>query len=64
MAKECGLPYLSLHELRHTYGTVLRENGVDLYTISKVLGHADVGLTAKIYVHNDLNVLRNALKMG
>ena len=63
MANECELPYLSLHELRHTYGTVLRENGVDLYTISKVLGHADVGLTAKIYVHNDIDVLRNALKM-
>lgn len=63
MSNECNLPYLTLHELRHTYGTVLRENNVDLYTISKVLGHADVGVTSKIYVHNDIEVLRKALNL-
>lgn len=58
MCAETGLPYLSPHELRHTYGSVLRERGVDIYTISKVMGHSDISVTAKIYVHNDLAVLR------
>ncbi len=62
MAEDCNLPFLTLHELRHTYGTVLREKGVDIYSISKLLGHASIEVTAKIYVHNDLEVLRSAIE--
>lgn len=60
-AEETALPILTPHELRHTYGTVLRERGVDLYTIQKVMGHADISITAKIYVHNDIEVLKKNL---
>lgn len=49
---------LTPHELRHTFGTLMRETGADIYTIQKVMGHADISITAKIYVHNDINVLR------
>ena len=66
MKKACNeldIPYLVPHELRHTFGTVLREKGVDIYTISKVMGHSDISITAKIYVHNDLDVLRNSMKL-
>lgn len=58
---ETKLKKLTPHELRHTYGTILRERGVDIYTIQKVLGHSDIGTTSKIYVHNDLNVLRKQM---
>lgn len=63
MSLETGLPILSPHELRHTYGTTLREAGVDIYTIQKVMGHSDISVTASIYVHNDLDVLRRELKI-
>lgn len=63
MSSETGLPILSPHELRHTYGTTLREAGVDIYTIQKVMGHSDISVTASIYVHNDLDVLRRELKI-
>lgn len=63
MSSLLELPVLSPHELRHTFGTVLRENGTDIYTISKLLGHADISITSKIYVHNDIEVLRNNMKM-
>lgn len=62
ISKEAGIPILTPHELRHTYGTLLREKGVDIYTIQKVLGHSDISTTAKIYVHNDIDVLRKNLK--
>lgn len=55
---ETGLAKLTPHELRHTYGTVLRERGVDIYTIQKVMGHSDISVTASVYVHNDLDVLK------
>lgn len=63
MEKEIGIPILTPHELRHTYGTLLRENGVDIYTIQKVMGHSDISVTADIYVHNDINVLRKQMKL-
>lgn len=58
------LPALTPHELRHTYGTLLREGGVDIYTIQKVMGHSDISVTADIYVHNDIDVLKKQLKIG
>jgi integrase len=58
------IPYLVPHELRHTFGTVLREKGIDIYTISRVMGHGDVLVTDKIYVHNDYDVLRKNMGYG
>lgn len=55
---------LSPHELRHTYGTLLRESGVDIYTIQKVMGHSDINITSNIYVHNDIEVLRENLRLS
>lgn len=56
-------PILTPHELRHTFGTLLREQGVDIYTIQRVMGHSDISVTASIYVHNDIDVLRDKLKI-
>lgn len=62
-SKELNIPKLTPHELRHTYGTLLREKGVDIYTIQKVMGHSDISVTAGTYVHNDIEVLRKQLKI-
>lgn len=56
------IPALTAHELRHTYGTALRRHGVDIYTIQKLLGHKDIQITSQIYVHNEIDVLRSAIK--
>lgn len=63
VANKTGLPRLTPHELRHTYGTIKREEGVDIYTIQRVMGHSDISVTASIYVHNDIEVLRKQLKL-
>lgn len=44
----CGLPDLSPHTLRHTYGTILvQENGVDLPTVRRLMGHSSVITTTR-----------------
>lgn len=39
------------HQLRHTYATMLYDAGVDVLTAQRLLGHADVQTTMKIYTH-------------
>ena len=39
------------HSLRHTYASFLILNGVDIVTISKLLGHESPDITLKIYTH-------------
>lgn len=58
-----GIPKLTAHELRHTYGTHLRRIGVDIYTIQKIMGHKDVNITANTYVHDESEITRKAAKI-
>lgn len=39
------------HDLRHTYASMLYDAGVDYKTAQKLLGHASMETTMKIYVH-------------
>ena len=57
------MPILSPHELRHTCGTQYRRNGVDIYTIQKLMGHKDINVTANTYVHDETEVTRKAAKI-
>jgi site-specific recombinase XerD len=43
------LPDVSPHDLRHTYATKLFEAGVPLKTVSMLLGHARINITADTY---------------
>lgn len=50
---------ISVHELRHTYATMLIANGVDFKTAALLLGH-DVEQTLKTYSHVTDDMLKNA----
>lgn len=56
------LPAISFHELRHTYASHLAQVGVDLLTISKLLGHADTRITSKHYAHLADKTLSDAVE--
>jgi len=49
---EAGLPALSPHGLRHTWGTAAFEAGEPLRAISEHLGHADTAITDRVYIHH------------
>lgn len=42
---------VSVHKLRHTFATRCFEAGIPMKIISKYLGHRDVVVTEKIYIH-------------
>ena len=49
--KSAGLPHIRLHDLRHTFATLALQNGVDVKTVSSILGHYDAGFTLRTYTH-------------
>jgi integrase len=51
-AAEVGAPSISHHDLRHLFATTAMEAGIDVPTISRIMGHRDGGaLAMKVYGH-------------
>jgi integrase len=48
---ELELPPVRLHDLRHTYASLLLKDGIHLKVVSERLGHSNIGITADIYSH-------------
>lgn len=42
---------VSLHTLRHTFGSVLVRRGVGIEVVSELMGHANITITYKKYIH-------------
>ena len=49
--KEAGLEHIRFHDLRHTFATLALQNGVDVKTVSAMLGHSSAGFTLATYTH-------------
>ena len=49
--KDAGLEHIRFHDLRHTFATMALQNGVDVKTVSSMLGHYDAGFTLRTYTH-------------
>ena len=47
--KRAGLSKVRFHDLRHTFATLALQNGVDIKTISGMLGHYSAGFTLDTY---------------
>lgn len=54
---------IRFHDLRHSTATLLLEHGVELVVIKELLGHAHIGVTATVYAHVRLRLLRDAIDL-
>lgn len=59
MVKKANVPSF-MHKLRHTFASQLVQNGVELYMVSKLLGHRSIKMT-EIYAHLAPAHLQNAV---
>ena len=58
-----GVPPRRFHAARHAAATVMRDAGVPLEVVSKILGHASVAITGDIYAKPSADSLRDAAEL-
>ena len=52
MLIDLGIPHKGFHSLRHTFATRALECGMDVKTLSEILGHANPTITLNRYAHS------------
>ena len=63
--KDAGLEHIRFHDLRHTFATLALQNGMDVKTVSSMLGHYSAGFTLDTYAHVTTDAqLKAAQTMG
>ncbi len=60
--KRAKITDFKFHDLRHTFATRLAQAGIDLYMISKLLGHKDIKMTQR-YSHHCPESLRSGVEV-
>ena len=60
--RACGIRNVNYHAVRHTFATRCVEAGMDIKTLSEILGHASVNITLNTYVHSSLERKRAQLE--
>ena len=60
MLKRAGCKHIPFHGLRHTFATTALENGLDIKTLSEILGHSSAETTLNVYSHVTAEMEKNA----
>lgn len=63
LQEEVGITnVLNFHSLRHTFATRAIESGMDIKTLSEILGHSNTAITLNIYVHSMFETKKKAIQ--
>jgi len=60
--ERAGCKRVRFHDLRHTFATMSLENGMDVKTLSTIIGHVSSATTLNIYTHITGEMQRNAAR--
>ncbi len=56
--QKCQIEYFNFHMLRHAFATRCVSMGVDVKSLSEILGHSNIQLTLNLYVHSTIQQKR------
>ena len=59
--KECKIKNYNFHVLRHSFATNCVKIGMDVKSISEILGHSDVKVTLNRYIHSSIDTQKEYL---
>ena len=62
MLKDCKISERNFHCLRHTFATDCISVGMDVKSLSEILGHSDVSITLNRYVHSSDKIKKRYLE--
>lgn len=60
LLKNADLPRIRFHDLRHTFATHAQSGGVDVKTLSNILGHTNASFTIDTYTHVTTDMQKRA----
>ena len=62
MLKRNNFYSFNFHTIRHTFATRCVEAGVDIKSLSEILGHSNVSTTLNIYVHSSIEIKKSQIE--
>lgn len=63
ITNELNIKNATMHTLRHTFATRCIEVGVDVKSLSEILGHSSVDITLNRYVHSSIEQKRKCMEL-
>ena len=63
LLEQAGLPDIRFHDLRHTFATHALTSGVDVKTLSGILGHTRAAFTLDTYTHTTGDMQKRAAEI-
>ena len=60
--REFSIQEINFHALRHTFATRCVEVGMDIKSLSQMLGHSNVSITLNTYVHPSMDSMRTQIE--
>ena len=56
--KQCQIEYFNFHMIRHVFASRCVSMGLDVKSLSEILGHSSIQLTLSLYVHSSIQQKR------
>ncbi len=54
---------MNCHALRHTFATMGVASGIDIKSLSEILGHSNVNITLNYYVHSSMEQKKKQIEL-
>ena len=60
--KKSNIRYVNFHALRHTFATRCIQAGIDVKTVSEILGHSNIQITMNYYVYSSFDFKKQQIE--